>query len=510
MAAARIGTVVGMGAGAAVRAARTALTGAENAGRVSSYERARGMGIDVRARWMATLDGRTRKSHRALDGEAAGEDGKFSNGLRYPGDPAGPASEVWNCRCTLVASVPGHDAFEERDASKLATSYEEWKAGRDPRRKVPSGRSLREFMATAGVVADIARLGVTAGEAEGAVRDVLAGMGRRGAGAFSGLTRGEQRGVWGRAKRALLGKFDFIDPKCPVYSALSRRQMVAMDVALGSADEDVARLYKRHEGEFVLADAHHDGAAYFSPDQSSFGVHLDIGRVEMGDSIHSPLETWFHEFGHHIDYSSGQGFGFATTLADGMVDGRTLGQTVKKEFDGIVADRLAVMAGDVRTRAEAAMRGRDLDGLRECGIIDQSSYEYFAGRLRLAGDEGAERVWRQIRDVVESHPILPKDGDAIDEVVREWKNAGNKRAVSNLSDMVHGATDGKRDVNGVGHYDDGYWTYGVTSLREPQSEEAFAEFTAAEVANAASLAVQKEKLPRSYAHYRRIVERMLR
>ena len=139
-AARRLRSVVDMGERAATRAARTALTGAENAGRVSSYDRARGMGIDVRARWMATLDSRTRDSHRKLDGEVAGDDGKFSNGLRYPGDPTGPASEVWNCRCTLVASMPGYDAFEDRNASKLETSYEDWKAGRDPKRAKPSGK----------------------------------------------------------------------------------------------------------------------------------------------------------------------------------------------------------------------------------------------------------------------------------------------------------------------------------------------------------------------------------
>lgn len=175
-----------------MRAARTALTVAENAGRVSSYDRARGMGIDVRARWMATLDSRTRKSHRALDGEVAGKDDRFSNGLRYPGDPAGPASEVWNCRCTLVASVPGHDAFEGRDASKLSTSYEDWKAGRDPRRKVPSGRSLREFMDTPAFRSAAARPGMSRARVRGAIVDELASQGRTGRD-FPKMSRTEQQ-----------------------------------------------------------------------------------------------------------------------------------------------------------------------------------------------------------------------------------------------------------------------------------------------------------------------------
>ena len=128
-AAGRIAAVVEMDERAAVRAARTALTGAENAGRLSSYERARSMGIDVRAQWMATLDGRTRSSHRLLDGVVADGDGKFPNGLRYPGDPQGPAAEVWNCRCTLVPSMPSYDAFKGRGASKIGDDYDAWKYG---------------------------------------------------------------------------------------------------------------------------------------------------------------------------------------------------------------------------------------------------------------------------------------------------------------------------------------------------------------------------------------------
>lgn len=99
---------------------------AENAGRIGSYQRASGMGIELKKQRIATLDSRTRDSHRELDGEKADIDAKFSNGLSYPGDPAGPASEVWNCRCTLVAALPGHDVLRNRNTGKLETSYKDW------------------------------------------------------------------------------------------------------------------------------------------------------------------------------------------------------------------------------------------------------------------------------------------------------------------------------------------------------------------------------------------------
>lgn len=93
----RMRRVCEMSESSAMRAARTCVTSAENSGRVRSYQRAQGMGIKVRKQWLATLDERTRSSHRELDGESVDVDDTFSNGLRYPGDPAGPGSEVYNC-----------------------------------------------------------------------------------------------------------------------------------------------------------------------------------------------------------------------------------------------------------------------------------------------------------------------------------------------------------------------------------------------------------------------------
>lgn len=56
-------------------------------------------GADLVKIWDATLDGKTRDSHVKVDGEIREVDKRFSNGLMYPGDSAGKASEVINCRC---------------------------------------------------------------------------------------------------------------------------------------------------------------------------------------------------------------------------------------------------------------------------------------------------------------------------------------------------------------------------------------------------------------------------
>ena len=127
--AASIAGIAAMDRRAAMKAARTAITSAHSLGKLKGYERAADMGIDVEKQWLAALDPRTRGSHRHLDGETVKLDAEFGNGLKYPGDPDGPASEVYNCRCTLVPVIGGVEYDEVERADKLGKmGYGEWKA----------------------------------------------------------------------------------------------------------------------------------------------------------------------------------------------------------------------------------------------------------------------------------------------------------------------------------------------------------------------------------------------
>ena len=107
----RIMNVQKMNKESAVRSARTIVTGAECKGRFDSYERAENDGIILDKEWVETNDGRTRHSHRhkpqGVGGEVVGIHETFSNGLMYPGDPSGEASEIYQCRCTITAKVRG-------------------------------------------------------------------------------------------------------------------------------------------------------------------------------------------------------------------------------------------------------------------------------------------------------------------------------------------------------------------------------------------------------------------
>lgn len=101
-----------MSRASAIRTARTAVTGAQNAGRLDTYRAAQDMGIKLKKRWLATLDNRTRHAHAMLDGQTVDVDKPFKvDGyeLMYPGDSSAPGYLVYNCRCTQIAEVDGED-----------------------------------------------------------------------------------------------------------------------------------------------------------------------------------------------------------------------------------------------------------------------------------------------------------------------------------------------------------------------------------------------------------------
>lgn len=101
----RLQNVTDMTANAAIRNARTMVTGAENAGRMHAMEGAEEQGFIVEKRWLATNDERTRDWHMELDGVQVPYKKPFKNAygeIMYPGDPNAHPANVYNCRCTIV------------------------------------------------------------------------------------------------------------------------------------------------------------------------------------------------------------------------------------------------------------------------------------------------------------------------------------------------------------------------------------------------------------------------
>ena len=139
---------------AMTRYARTAITGAQNAGRVEMLREAEETGIKVKKKWLATLDSHTRDAHADLDGQEAEVDEPFQSQLgpiMYPGDPKANPANVWNCRCTLVyvyqeykggkSKRAAYNEYEDdtgekrRDYDTIPNmtykEWKEWKAGKN-------------------------------------------------------------------------------------------------------------------------------------------------------------------------------------------------------------------------------------------------------------------------------------------------------------------------------------------------------------------------------------------
>lgn len=124
----------------AMRYARTAINGAENAGRLDALHYAQEIGVKVEKQWFATMDDRTRKAHRELDGQTVPLDEPFVNSLgeiMFPGDTdAKDADNYWNCRCSMAGVVRGF-AIDAKDLSRRNTdhfnykSYDDWKHGKE-------------------------------------------------------------------------------------------------------------------------------------------------------------------------------------------------------------------------------------------------------------------------------------------------------------------------------------------------------------------------------------------
>lgn len=120
----------------AMRNARTAYTGAQNAGRIEGLHQAQRLGIKVKKKWLAILDSRTRDTHRDLDGQTQEVDDPFvvdGDEIKFPGDPTAKPALTYNCRCTLTYEYPDYPStMPRRDAENgqivADMTYREWEA----------------------------------------------------------------------------------------------------------------------------------------------------------------------------------------------------------------------------------------------------------------------------------------------------------------------------------------------------------------------------------------------
>ena len=119
----------------AVRAARTGITAAQNAGRMDSYVAAEKMGIKIKRRWICTKDSRTRTAHQSVEDVTGTKDPFIVGGelMMFPGDKSMGAHgwNIYNCRCTTRTVEKDGIEAEPREMRVRNPKWEEAKAEED-------------------------------------------------------------------------------------------------------------------------------------------------------------------------------------------------------------------------------------------------------------------------------------------------------------------------------------------------------------------------------------------
>ena len=263
------------------------------------------------------------------------------------------------------------------------------------------------------------------------------------------------------------------------YDALHER-------VVNSPDQNASAVWKKYESGIKVADPNYKGHPHCRGDT----IHVNGARDAKGNSYEMPYQVTFHESGHAIDSLArktvtGNSNFFARHYSSAYKDG-LFPQTIKDE----VADLVKVK--DKELKALFKEHAGDVEWFKTNGFIDDWYY-----RMYQKGTYRAEQ-------------IIPKyrKSYAYSAIQREIKAAGSKIAISDLSDILEGATGAKIQC-GFGHGAK-YWkdrTY--DGLSDGLATEAFAEMMDSTFANPESLEMIQKYLPKSYGVFQEMLENLL-
>lgn len=120
----------------ALRIARTEAGRTQSVTTQKGYEEAKELGINIKKKWLATIDKHTRRTHQELDGKEVDVDEEFTIRGHSAKGPRmfGVASEDVNCRCTTIEVVDGisPELRKDNESKEMSEfkSYDDWFKGR--------------------------------------------------------------------------------------------------------------------------------------------------------------------------------------------------------------------------------------------------------------------------------------------------------------------------------------------------------------------------------------------
>lgn len=303
----------------AIRTARTAVTGAQNAGRMDSYAAAEKMGIKLKKEWLATLDARTRHSHAMLDGEQVAQDKKFSNGCRFPGDPQGPPWEIYNCRCTLIAAVEGLDTFTAQRRARNADTgktevisnmtYAEWAGWKKDTKQVASA-------AKSAIIEESKPLPITISDCTTETRKY-------------DFSDGTENGTRKSANATVYKTPDGTEFVFPV-SYNKAHQTMTPEKAVELWSKVPEKLRNIGQKQIIFQDVHNPQDKYWRKRYKKFrgsyatgGDDINFWRYDYPHNDDYVVRTYCHEIGHKIDTDNsvnGTRFSDYTWWTDAMAE----------------------------------------------------------------------------------------------------------------------------------------------------------------------------------------------
>lgn len=240
-----------------------------------------------------------------------------------------------------------------------------------------------------------------------------------------------------------------------ISGKLTDKQSEFYQSLLVGANKDALAMWDKYNAKLTLGSTTESGAHY-SPLERR--VNMNIEEDIKGSWYAKPGNTFYHEFGHNIDYLANNNEG-AITADFRLSNGKTLGETVYS---------------DVQKRVKAIAKEKKLKPL-------------------YARDD----IKKQLASLQE------KDGTI----------------VSSISDLYGGATNNQAKSR-VGHRSS-YWKMNTLQKRYMKMTnaqyrdtrlgvEAFAEFTAAALTDEVELNLLKEWLPETYDMYFELIREITR
>lgn len=306
----------------AIRTARTAVTGAQNAGRMDSYAAAEKMGIKLRREWVATLDNRTRHAHAMLDGQQADIDKPFKvDGyeIMFPGDTSAPGYLVYNCRCTLIAAVEGVDtSTAQRRARNADTgqtevisdmSYAEWAGWKKDTKQVASA-------AKSAIIEESKPLPITILDCTAETRKY-------------DFSDGTENGTRKSAKATVYKTPDGTEFVFPV-SYNKAHQTMTPEKAVELWSKVPEKLRNMGQKQIIFQDVHNPQDKYWRKRYKKFrgsyatgGDDINFWRYDYPHNDDYVVRTYCHEIGHKVDTDNsvnGTRFSEYTWWTDAMAE----------------------------------------------------------------------------------------------------------------------------------------------------------------------------------------------